>query len=88
MFTIEYTDIMYRTFTINKIILCGSIVNVRDSKSPRGNDIKIIRLKDETGFAHLQVYQSPLWDELPGLLRSRNSVKLCINVKSMGLGKL
>ena len=79
---------MYKAFTINKIILCGTIVNVRDSKSQRGNDIKIIRLKDETGFTHLQVYESTLWKELPALLRSRRCVKLCINMKCMGLGKL
>ena len=88
MLEIKYDDILYKHRKVHKIIFCGIIVGLRDGKSPRGNLLKYIKIKDNTGVLLLQAYESPLWKELPKLMKDEKYVKVCVTAKCMGTAKL
>ena len=88
MMFIKYDDILYKQKKVQKIIFCGLIVSLRDDKSPKGNLLKIFKLKDNTGLINIQAFESPLWKELPKMMKSEKYVRVCVTVKCAGMPKL
>ena len=88
MLTIKYDDIVYKQKKVQKIMLCGLIISLRDDKSPRGNLLKLVRIKDNTGLITIQAFESPLWKELPTMMKRGIYVRVCVTAKCMGTIKL